>query len=363
MENKITLLAFSTFIIFLLISCISNVDTEKTAFVHSCTSENWDVPCHQVVDGGSGKDGIPSIENPNYSSINDIHFLRDEDLVSGIKVGNEIIAHPNIIMFYHEIVNDVINDISITFSYCPLTGSAIAFESLVNGKSTTFGVSGLIHKNNLILYDRLTDSYWSQMISEGINGEHRGTSLATVKVVEMTWKAWKEAFPDSKVLNRNTGFTRDYTKYLYGEDYMTDNKRILFPVHNEDIRLEPKTLVHGIRTFSNAKAYPISGFSESIQVINDNLGQMEIVVAGSSSLHFTASFERKTNDDQLLEFEAVKNSFPIVMKDQENNTWNIFGEAVSGDRKGEKLTPTNGYNAYWFAWADFFPGTEIHLNF
>lgn len=349
-----------TLLIFVFISCTSNVETENPSLDLSCISDGWGVPCQQVVDGGSGKDGIPSIEEPNYSPVSEINFLRDEDLVAGIKVDDEIIAYPNIIMFYHEVVNDLIHDIPITFSYCPLTGSAIAFEGTINGELSTFGVSGLIHKNNLILYDRLTDSFWSQMISEAINGELRGTGLSTIQVVEMSWKSWKEAFPDSKVLNRDTGFTRNYTKYLYGEDYMTNNSRILFPVYNQDLRLEPKTLVHGIRTNSNAKAYPISKFSDSVQIVNDNLGETDIVVAGSSSLHFSASFERKADDGTLLEFEAVDDRFPVVMKDKDGTLWNVFGEAVSGNRMGEKLTPTNGYNAYWFAWVDFFSGTDIH---
>lgn len=325
-----------------------------------CNGGNWLIPCQQVVDGGPDQDGIPSIDDPEFTHVSEITFLEDWELVIGVKVGDQIKAYPHVILYYHEIVNDEIAGFPLAMTFCPLTGSGIGWDRTINGEVTEFGVSGLIHKNNLIPYDRNTGSRWSQMLNKSVNGDLKGLDISTVKVVEMTWGAWKGAFPNSEVLNTNTGFNRNYEKYLYGEDYPIDNSRILFPIYQEDERLERKTLVHGINIGFVSKVYPISLFDPQLQVINDVFEGEEILIVGSSEMKLAVSFFRTLADGTELEFQSVSEDLPIIAKDQEGNYWNIFGEAVSGPRKGEKLTHTSGYNAYWFAWADFFNFPQIN---
>ena len=336
----------------------SNPDTEFEG--GDCNGENWLIPCQQVVDGGPDQDGIPSIDDPQFSTVSEITFLEDWELVMGVKVGDNIKAYPHVILYYHEIVNDEVDETPIALTFCPLTGSGIGWERTINGEITEFGVSGLIHKNNLIPYDRNTGSRWSQMLNKSVNGDLKGLDISTVNVVEMTWGAWKEAFPDSEVLNTNTGFNRNYDKYLYGEDYPVNNSRILFPIYQEDERLDRKTLVHGINIRSVSKVYPIALFNPQLQVINDIFEGEKILIVGSSEMKVSVSFFRTLADGTELEFQPVNEDLPVIAEDQEGNHWDIFGEAVSGPRKGEKLKHTGGYNAYWFAWADFFNFPQIN---
>lgn len=352
---------YLTIITFAVMACSSSVSSSNSETeITDCTEEDWLLPCEQVVDGGPGQDGIPSIDEPNFSSVSEITFLEDHELVLGVKVGDQVKAYPNVIMYYHEITNDIIDDRPVAITYCPLTGSGIAWDRTINGTRTTFGVSGLIHKNNLIAYDRKTGSYWSQMKNKSINGDLKGTEAETLQLVEMTWGSWKKAFPNSQVLNTNTGYNRNYNKYLYGADYSEDHDRILFPIYTEDDRLERKVLAHSINYGFLSKTYPIRDFSKSIQVINDDFEGNKLVIAGSSELEMAVSFERIVEDGTELQFEAVTDDLPVIMEDQEGNRWNLFGEAVSGPRQGEKLTPAPGYNAYWFALADFFNSPRIH---
>ncbi len=353
---------YLTILTFAVMGCSSSsVDsgTSQTE-VSDCTKEGWLLSCDQILDGGPGQDGIPSIDKPNFSPVSDITFHDDHELVLGVKVDNQVKAYPNVILYYHEIANDVVGNQPLAITYCPLTGSGIAWNRTLDGTTTTFGVSGLIHKNNLIAYDRATGSNWSQMKNKSVHGTFKGTATETVQLVEMTWGSWKKAFPNSQVLNTNTGYSRNYNKYLYGADYPDDNSRILFPIYNEDSRLERKVLVHSVNYGLYSKAYPIRDFETSMQVINDTFEGHELVIAGNSALEMTVSFERITADGSELQFEAVTNDLPIIMKDQEGNRWNLFGEAVSGPREGETLTPTPSYNAYWFAVADFFNFPRIH---
>jgi len=232
---------------------------------------------------------------------------------------------------------------------------------VVNGSVTEFGVSGLLYRNNLVPYDRGTDSNWSQMRLQSVNGEVSGTRIETIQVIETTWKTWKAMYPSSLVLSRDTGFSRSYQGFFYGSDYSTNPSRILFPVKNQDNRLGGKDRVHGIiPPLSNPKVYPIEQFGEGMKVITDRIDQTDYVIVGSARDDIAASFELDPVTDSNLEFSPVQNALPIVLEDNEGNQWDIFGLAVTGPRTGERLTSTTSMTGYWFAWADHYPGVEIY---
>ncbi len=324
---------------------------------------DWLIPSSQVFDGGPGKDGIPSIDNPQFSSVNEISFLDPDDLVIGVKVGDEIKAYPHPIMDWHEIVNDNVGNLPLAITYCPLTGTAIGWEREVNGVLSTFGVSGLLYNTNLIPYDRATDSNWSQMLLKSVNGERIGTEIVTYPVVETTWETWQALFPDSKVLNLNTGFSRAYSRFPYG-DYRTNDDFLLFPITNDDGRLPRKDRGLGVIVDGGTKFYHFDSFaSAEVVVANDMINGVEVVVAGSQEQNFLVAYKSRLANGTLLEFSAIEQtSSAEVMTDQEGNRWNVFGEAVSGPRAGQRLEPTDSYIGYWFSWGAFYPDIEIYQN-
>ncbi len=191
------------------------------------SDDEWLVPSSEVLSGGPGKDGIPSIDNPAFSSTEEVTFLQDNDLVTGIQIGNVIKAYPHIILDWHEIVNDQIDQTEVAVTYCSLTGTGICWSRLVNGTPATFGVYGLLYNTNLMPYDRATGSTWSQQRLECVNGVNIGTDATTYSLVETTWATWKAAFPGSEVLNLSTGFSRQYGSYPYG-DYKTNQNRFFY---------------------------------------------------------------------------------------------------------------------------------------
>ena len=127
-----------------------------------------------------------------------------------------------------------------------------------------------------------------------------------------------------------------------------------------DNRLHRKHRVLGINVGDSSKVYPISGFSAGVSVVNDIVGDMDVVATGSSDQNFAVIFNRQLEDCTVLEFSAVQNQLPVVMMDNEGTSWDVFGKAVSGPHVGASLRKTNSYIAYWFAWTAFFPGTVIH---
>ena len=125
--------------------------------------DGWRVPLEYVLDRGSGKDGIPALENVEFIPVDQVDYLPDDDLVIGIKIGNDVKAFPYRIVDWREIANVEVNSIPMALSLCPLTGTTIVWERTINRSVTTFGVSGLLYNSNLVPYDRRTDSNWSQM--------------------------------------------------------------------------------------------------------------------------------------------------------------------------------------------------------
>ncbi len=323
----------------------------------SLTGE-WLIPINQVYDGGPGKDGIPALTNPRFAKPQEETYLSDHDLVIGIRVGTEVRAYPHPILDWHEIINDEIGSTAFAITYCPLTGSGIAWSRVLNGTKTTFGVSGLLYNTNLIAYDRATNSNWSQMRLECVNGQLIHTRATTYPIVETTWRTWKELYPETMVVSSNTGYSRPYGAYPYG-DYR-ESPRLIFPVSNDDTRLPRKERVHGILVDGKTKAYRITTFPDAVGVINDVFNNLPIVAAGSKGKNVAVSFERTLNDGTILTFSPVQNMLPVMMIDQEGTKWDIFGRAVEGPRAGVELKPTLSYIAYWFAWAAFYPGAEIH---
>jgi len=85
----------------------------------------WLIPKDQVYDGGPGKDGIPSLSDPKFITPSEASFLEEDDLIVGVSFGDQIRAYPHLILDWHEIVNDRIQDQALSITYCPLTGSAL----------------------------------------------------------------------------------------------------------------------------------------------------------------------------------------------------------------------------------------------
>ncbi len=353
--KKLSLLVFSSLLFLLgLTSCNNDEETS-----------NWLIPREDVFDGGPGKDGIPSIDDPQFTTASEVTFLNDNDLVLGIKVGNEVRAYPHPVLDWHEIVNDEVNNFPVAITYCPLTGTGIGWEREINNSVTTFGVSGLLYNTNLIPYDRKTDSRWSQMELRAVAGELAGQPVTTYPLVETTWATWKTLYPDSEVLNTNTGFARNYNQYPYG-DYRTNNNLILFPINNQDDRFPAKDRGLGIVENLQAKFYHLGLFDTEtagteVVVYQDNFKGKDIVIAGSKEENFIVAYQRKLPDGALLEFQPNSNKAQtdILMLDQEGNSWNIFGEAVSGPRQGERLPGLDAYIGFWFSWPAFFDPVEV----
>ena len=319
----------------------------------------WAIPRDEVFDGGPGKDGIPALTEPEFISADAAEYMKDDELVIGFVDGDEARAYPHHILDWHEIINDRLGDVDIALTYCPLTGTAIGWNREIDGKVTTFGVSGLLYNSNLIPYDRETNSNWSQIRLDCVNGKLRGREAETFPLVETTWLTWKEMYPSTSVVTQNTGHSRDYGRYPYG-NYRTSHSYLIFPVANEDDRLPNKERVLGIVQSDGARVYTFSSFGDMVTVVNDELDGKNFVIVGNREDNFMVSFVNDPGDGSTLSFSAVQGQYPVLMTDAEGNLWDISGRAVAGPRKGAQLGASPSFIGYWFSFAAFYPELSIY---
>ncbi len=329
---------------------VSNLSQNNTT-IFETNGVKHIIPLDKIKGGGPPKDGIPSIDNPNFAKVKDSQFVSDSDVVIGLEIDGDSRAYPLFILVWHEIVNDQVGGVPVAVTYCPLCYTNQVFERKINGKEVEFGTSGKLYNSNLLMYDRWTDSYWSQALGIAVKGELAGAKLKTIPFDVITWGDWKNLHPETLVLTTETGHLRSYATDPYG-DYYTD-KKIIFPVDNLDDRMHPKEIVIGFSEEGIHKAYKQNDIEKN-KIINDNIGEKSIMLVSLFSQNSRA-FERNLND-KILEFDFVENK---IIDFQTNSEWNYEGVAISGPFKGESLTRMSIEPGFWFEWIAFHPQTEV----
>lgn len=310
------------------------------------------VPLDKIRSGGPPPDGIPSIDEPKFAKASEVNFVSDDDLVIGVHYQGETKAYPLFIMTWHEIVNDQFGDVPVAVTYCPLCFTNQVFERTINGKTVEFGTSGKLYNSNLVMYDRLTGSYWSQGLGLAIKGELTGSELDKIPFDVVRWGDWKTLYSDTIVLTTDTGHTRPYSSDPYS-DYFKD-PRVLFPVDNRDDRIPEKELILGFGNDGIYKAYRLSDV-ESRKVVNDKIGDQNIVIV-STVPYMARAFDSNING-RVLEFEIRGDKIDDIQTD---SIWNIEGVAISGEMKDSRLDRITYDPGFWFEWVAFHPDTLVY---
>ncbi len=273
------------------------------------------VPVDEILQGGPPKDGIPAIDRPTLVGARDATELRPDDMVLAVFRNGIAKAYPIRILNWHEVVNDRFGADNVVITFCPLCGSGMVFEAKAGGRALRFGVSGLLYNSDVLLYDRETQSLWSQIRAQAVAGPLKGGHLTAVPVLHTTWADWRARHRESLVLSQKTGFSRDYERDPYAG--YEESAELLFPVRFRAEGFHPKERVLGIVLDGKAKAYPFVELAKGA-------GEIADTVAG----------------------RAVR-----IRYSREHQSAEAF------DAKGQPLVATP---LFWFAWAAFHPATELY---
>ncbi len=341
---------------------VLNSDWSTDFSIHS-------VPLGEFLSGGPRKDGIRSLEDPPFISIEEGNesFVDNEPVIA-IEINGDARAYPLGILTQHEIANDVIGGVPVAVTFCPLCNSAIVFARELDGIVYEFGVSGVLRNSDLVMYDRTTETWWQQFTGEAIVGELTGALLDVVASTTVSWADFKETFPDGQVMSTDTGFGRNYGFNPY-IGYDSDESPFLFR-GPPDTRLSPIERVVALELNGDAIAYPFTQLEE-VRVIHDTVGGEEVVVLfqfgtasaldgsqiGDSRDVGAAGVFRPVADGRPLTFSADGDD---IIDDQTGSRWNVLGRAIDGKLAGAQLELVAHANHFWFAWAAFKPETRIY---
>ena len=270
--------------------------------------------------GGPEKDGIFALTYPKFIPAK-ASQLAGSERVLGVAVNNTFRAYPIRYLNIHEVVNDRIDNQHFTVSFCPLCGSGVLFATninLANGKTANlnFGVSGLLYNSDLLMYDRNTQSLWSQISAEAISGPLVGTKLPTLPVWHTTWASWQERHPQTQIMHGDQRFAKAYKTNPYPN--YEKNRDLYFSVTNPAPRqFHPKEKVLGVNLGSISKAYPFITLREY------GKGCFTDKIAGQTI---------------RIEWDDANNSAWVTHTDGE---------------------PMVSLTSFWFAWFTFHPETQI----
>lgn len=322
-------------------------------------------------------DVIPSIDTPRFVSPEQAgEWLSDEELVVGIRFKGIARAYPISTLNWHEIVNDEFDGTAVVVTYCPLCNSSLAFVApTLNGQAAEFGTSGRLYQSDLVMYDRVTGTFWSQLeagpIIGPLVGEHGPLTRLPVDMVP--FGLWKADHPDTLVLDRpragdrvgnklfegqpNALYPRNYTVDPYARYRLTNpekGQRTQFGIPINDDRLKAKDSVIGIAVDGHTKAYALEALKAQ-RLLNDFVGEVPVlaVVGPSGNARF---FERTDPaSGRVLTFTLSDGR----LRDDQGGSWSLLGEGLSGTAQGQQLKEVVGQIAFWFAWITFNPESDV----
>jgi hypothetical protein len=227
------------------------------------------------------------------------------------------------------------------------------YSRIIDGQEFTFGVSGKLIRNVLVMYDRQTDSLWSQLLGEAVSGPMQGTRLEFLPAIQTTWEDWKTRYPDTLALEK--GYFGEIDPY---ESYYNSSAAGVLGASQVDPSVGAKEFVLGVEHADLYAAFPFSVLSLD-PVVNYQLGPTPILVVFNPQTASGVAFDRRLPDGQTLTFEIEE---PLTLTDLETgSTWDgLTGEAQSGPLAGATLTRVKSTQSFWFGWYDFHPDTEVY---
>ena len=304
-------------------------------------------------------DAIPSVDDPSFV---DEYEGDPDDEVIVLEIGDETRAYPVRYLNFHEIVNDEFpspdseDDLPVVVTWCPLCGSAVAYEARADGRRLTFGVSGKLADDDLVMYDRETESEWKQSLGETIAGPLEGESLTALPAAMTTYEQFAADY-DGRILAEPGGESEtsgpgpepepiDYDDDPYREYFERDGFG-LDAHHGKKSRewnhddLDPKEVVLGIERDDEVLGFPYDRVEAAGGVAREWVGDADVAVfVTPSGIH---AFDAVDSDDQ---FEPTDEPGRFRA---DGTVWN--GATGEGD-DGRRLERLPARRLFAFTWRD-----------
>lgn len=323
------------------------------------------------------QDSIQAIDEPEFQTADDASQAIDlDERVIGLVINGDARAYPIPILSVHEIINDEVGGEPVAITWCPLCYTALVFSRNIESRidPLSFGVSGKLLYETLVMYDRETDSFWSQLYGAAIEGPMSGTRLSFFPSVFTEWSAWKEQYPDTLVLDKEATCKRfkcgtyssnprgSYDIDPYASYYIQPGQGVVNRQIPRDDELEldaPKKRVLGIRIAGQARAYPYDSLFRQ-PLINDRVNGAAVLIWFETNTRTGAAYMRTVNRAELT-FSLDPLDPDILLDNETGSRWQASsGVAINGPLEGSRLEPVFMTSAFEFGWFDYFPDSETY---
>ncbi len=229
----------------------------------------------------------------------------------------------------------------------------------IDGKTYTFGVSGKLWRDALLMYDHQTRSLWSHITGEAIQGKLKGKKLTPlISMPQIAWKTWMANYPQTRVLSVRNQESLERDNYA---NYHKSQRAGVSGTQYTDKRLPNKSLVIGVQIKDkngkkHYRAYPLTQFAKTA-LIQDTVNGVALLIFHNKDSFATAVYKR--NVDGKVENFELKDDY--LSQDSQGRQWNLItGKVTSSKQQDVSLERLTALNIYWFAWARFYPNTSIY---
>lgn len=298
---------------------------------------------------------LQPLNEPIWHSINESEHMKPDDPVVGLYLNHQAWAMPWWLMKNNHVANLIIDDKPILITFCEACTSAAAFNPILKEQRYTFRIMG-VYNGTHVISDFETDSFWTPFAGEAVYGSLKGNNLQRLPLYQCFWSEWVKQHPNTAVMYGQESLRKGHgSRHSPGSLTMgaTFAVTLLKPM---DERLPYQILVLGVKNDQVARAYPLLALHQTGSVLNDTLGEEEIVIFHIPGDLQALAFSRQLNGEVLV-FEEIE---PGKIIDRNTGShWNYMGEACSGPLRGQQLSYIYSGVDKWYLWAASYPETEL----
>ena len=313
------------------------------------------------------RDSIPAINDPQFETAETASkHLDPNERIIGLVINGEARAYPITILSSHEIVNDTVGDEPVAVTWCPLCYTALVFSRHVGSQTLTFGVSGKLLQNTLVMYDRQTEGLWSQLYGAALDDS--GHTLAYFPSTFTDWATWQKQYPLSQVLSKEATCAQfacgnfasnprgSYTVDPYASYYNMPAEGVVNHQIPREEGLSAKKRVLGLRIGDFARAYPYAVLQQQ-PLIHDEINQVPILIWFDAATQTGKVYSRQIGE-QVLTFVLDDEMKGVLHDEQTNGRFQaLTGQEIDGSRQ---LIPLLTTTAFEFGWYGYFPHSDTY---
>ena len=302
---------------------------------------------------------IPALYRPRYIRVQeaDLNMSKEDVVFIALLPGGPRI-YPQSIMVWHQVVNEVIDDVAYAVTYCPITGTLMAYDASMGGLNLIFDLEGRLYDGNSVLIDRNSGSLWLQETGMAFDGPLLGRGLPTIPVFWTTWGAARQTYPNGQVLAAPHG-RRAYGRDPYGSYHKKgtyyDNDRMVYPVQRMDRRFHRKTSMLCLELGGHLLGIDI-GYVKRKGCVNFFLGPQALLAVHDRGLDVVRVFSRQVWAEPFL----FISQFGRLLDINTRSVWDAAtGKALEGNLRGASMKEYFGGYSMWFAWYSMNPETLV----